>query len=107
MVNADEITNKIACHSYYHGDRIFSAIQCMAEGKEVEDIKPANVYDKDSDTGKSSFHRRYNLQKEYEEWIEKRNKEIQEFSNDEVDPNSLITAIVFLESKGFRRVFYD
>lgn len=108
MINADKLASKIAGHSYYHGDRILSAIFCMAEGKEVGNIKPTNIYDKDRDIcGRSTFSQRFRLCEEYEKWIEERNKEIQETSNDEVDANSLITAIVFLEEKGYRRVFYD
>lgn len=106
-INSNELASKIAGHSYYHGDRILAAIYCMAEGKEVGNVKPTNVYDKDLDLGATKFGECFNLQEEYCKWIEQRNKEIQEFTNDTVDPSSIITAIVFLESKGFRRVFYD
>ena len=33
----------IAGHSDYHGDSILSALQCIAEGKEVKPIKPIEV----------------------------------------------------------------
>ena len=37
---ADKLYSKFAGHSNYHGDRILSAIQCMAEGKEVGSVEP-------------------------------------------------------------------
>ena len=107
MTDADKLGSKIAGHSYYHGDKILSAIFCMAEGKEVGNVKPTNVYNKDVDIGRSTFGQRFRLYKEYEKWVEDCNKELREMGNHEIDADSLITAIIFLEEKGYRRVFYD
>lgn len=40
VVPLSEIYRVIAGHSDYHGDRILSALTCIAEGKEVKPIKP-------------------------------------------------------------------
>ncbi len=107
-IDSDKLGSKIEGHSYYHGDRILSAIYCMAEGKEVENVKPTNVYDKDVDMGKSTFGQRVRLQEEYDEWIGKRNKELyQNHPGFQLDKGSMQNAIIFLEEKGYRRVFYD
>lgn len=34
----DYLFSKIAGHSNYHGDSILSAIQCIKEGKEIENV---------------------------------------------------------------------
>ena len=39
-VPLSEIYRVIAGHSDYHGDSILSALTCIAEGKEVNPIKP-------------------------------------------------------------------
>lgn len=107
-IDSDKLANKIAGHSYYHGDRILSAIFCMAEGKEVGDVKPTNVYDKDVDMGKSTFSQRRKLQEEYDKWIEKETKEMDPNNRGiRLNKNSVHNVIIFLEEKGYRRVFYD
>ena len=40
MIDSDKLGSKIAGHSNYHGDDILCAIYCMAEGKEIDTIKP-------------------------------------------------------------------
>ena len=42
-VSLHDIYRVIAGHSYYHGDRILAAFTCIAEGKEVNPIRPADV----------------------------------------------------------------
>lgn len=42
-VSLHDIYRVIAGHSYYHGDRILAALTCIAEGKEVNPVCPANV----------------------------------------------------------------
>lgn len=39
---AEKFGSHIAGHSDYHGDKILSALYCLAEGKEIDDIKPNN-----------------------------------------------------------------
>ena len=40
VVPISEVFKVIAGHSNYHGDDILSALTCIAEGKEVNPIKP-------------------------------------------------------------------
>lgn len=42
-VSLHEIYRVIAGHSYYHGDRILAALTCIAEGKKVNPVRPADV----------------------------------------------------------------
>lgn len=42
-VSLHDIYRVIAGHSYYHGDNILAALTCIAEGKEVNPIRPADV----------------------------------------------------------------
>lgn len=42
-VSLHDIYRVIAGHSYYHGDRILAALSCIAEGKEVNPVRPADV----------------------------------------------------------------
>lgn len=42
-VSLHDIYRVIAGHSYYHGDRILAALTCIAEGKEVNPVCPADV----------------------------------------------------------------
>lgn len=42
-VSLHDIYRVIAGHSYYHGDRILAALTCIAEGKEVNSVRPADV----------------------------------------------------------------
>ena len=42
-VSLHDIYRVIAGHSYYHGDRILSALTCMAEGKEVNPVCPTDM----------------------------------------------------------------
>lgn len=42
-VSLHDIYRVIAGHSYYHGDRILAALTCIAEGKEVNPVRPADV----------------------------------------------------------------
>lgn len=42
MIDSDKLGSKIAGHSNYHGDDILCAIYCMAEGKEIDTIKPVD-----------------------------------------------------------------
>lgn len=43
-IDGNNLFNRIAGHSYYHGDAILSAIQCAIEGKEShESIPPADI----------------------------------------------------------------
>lgn len=43
VVSLHDIYRVIAGHSYYHGDRILSALSCIAEGKEVNPIQPTDL----------------------------------------------------------------
>lgn len=43
VVSLHDIYRVIAGHSYYHGDRILAALTCIAEGKEVNPVCPADV----------------------------------------------------------------
>ena len=42
-VSLHDIYRVVAGHSYYHGDRILSALSCIAEGKEVNPVRSADV----------------------------------------------------------------
>ena len=42
-VSLHDIYRVIAGHSYYHGDRILAALTCIAEGKEVNPVRPSDV----------------------------------------------------------------
>lgn len=42
-VSLHDIYRVIAGHSYYHGDRILAALTCIAEGKEANPVRPADV----------------------------------------------------------------
>lgn len=42
-VSLHDIYRIIAGHSYYHGDYILAALTCIAEGKEVNPVRPADV----------------------------------------------------------------
>lgn len=42
-VSLHDIYRVIAGHSYYHGDRILAALSCIAEGKEVNPVRSADV----------------------------------------------------------------
>lgn len=42
-VSLHDIYRVIAGHSYYHGDHILAALMCIAEGKEVNPVHPADV----------------------------------------------------------------
>lgn len=42
-VSLHDIYRVIAGHSYYHGDYILAALTCIAEGKEVNPVRPADV----------------------------------------------------------------
>lgn len=42
-VSLHDIYRVISGHSYYHGDRILAALTCIAEGKEVNPVRPADV----------------------------------------------------------------
>lgn len=42
-VSLHDIYRVIAGHSYYHGDRIFAALTCIAEGKEVNPVLPTDL----------------------------------------------------------------
>ena len=43
VVSLRDIYRVIAGHSYYHGDGILAALTCIAEGKEVNPVRPADV----------------------------------------------------------------
>lgn len=43
VVSLHDIYRVIAGHSYYHGDRILAALSCIAEGKEVNPIRPTDA----------------------------------------------------------------
>ena len=40
---AEYVGSKIAGHSNYHGDSIFCALYCAAEGKEIHTVKPLDI----------------------------------------------------------------
>lgn len=42
-VSLHDIYRVIAGHSYYHGDRILAAFTCIAEGKEVNPVRPTDM----------------------------------------------------------------
>lgn len=42
-VSLHDIYRVIAGHSYYHGDRILAALTCIAEGQEVNPVRPADA----------------------------------------------------------------
>lgn len=42
-VSLHDIYRVIAGHSYYHGDCILAALTCIAEGKEVNPVRPVDV----------------------------------------------------------------
>lgn len=42
-VSLHDIYRVIAGHSYYHGDRILSALKCIVEGKEVNPVCPTDM----------------------------------------------------------------
>ena len=42
-VSLHDIYRVIAGHSYYHGDCILAALTCIAEGKEVNPVRPSDV----------------------------------------------------------------
>lgn len=42
-VSLHDIYRVIAGHSYYHGGSILAALSCIAEGKEVDSVRPADV----------------------------------------------------------------
>lgn len=42
-VSLHDIYRVITGHSYYHGDCILAALTCIAEGKEVNPVYPADV----------------------------------------------------------------
>ena len=43
LINADELFTKFAGHSVYDGDTILCIIECMAEGKIVNNARPLNT----------------------------------------------------------------
>lgn len=43
VVSLHDIYGVIAGHSYYHGDRILSALTCITEGKEVNPVQPSDL----------------------------------------------------------------
>ena len=43
VVSLHDIYRVIAGHNYYHGDRILAALTCIAEGKEVNPVRPTNL----------------------------------------------------------------
>lgn len=42
-IHIDDIYQRIAGHSNYHGDAILAAFTCLAEGKKVKSVKPLNT----------------------------------------------------------------
>ena len=42
-IKLSDVFRIIAGHSDYHGDNILSALTCLAEGKEVGNVKPLEV----------------------------------------------------------------
>ena len=59
VVSLRDIYRVIAGHSYYHGDGILAALTCIAEGKEVNPVRPADVapvvYGRWDDSGRYTF----------------------------------------------------
>lgn len=45
-IHIDDIYQRIAGHSNYHGDAILAAFTCLTEGKEVKPVKPLNISEK-------------------------------------------------------------
>lgn len=43
VVSLHDIYGVIVGHSYYHGDRILSALTCITEGKEVNPVQPSDL----------------------------------------------------------------
>lgn len=43
VVSLHDIYRVIAGHNYYHGDRILAALSCIAEGKEVNPVRPTDT----------------------------------------------------------------
>lgn len=43
VVSLHDIYRVIAGHGYYHGDSILAALTCIAEGKEVNPVRPDDV----------------------------------------------------------------
>lgn len=43
VVSLHDIYRVIAGHNYYHGDHILAALTCIAEGKEVNPVRPTNL----------------------------------------------------------------
>ena len=67
-VSLHDIYRVIAGHSYYHGDRILAALTCIAEGKEVNPVRPADavlvvhgrwIYDKKAQRPYCSICKKY------------------------------------------------
>ena len=58
-VSLHDIYRVIAGHSYYHGDRILAALTCIAEGKEVNPVRPTDmapvVHGRWDDSGRYTF----------------------------------------------------
>lgn len=44
VVSLHDIYRVIAGHSCYHGDCILAALTCIAEGKEVNPVRPADAF---------------------------------------------------------------
>lgn len=44
VVPIQEVFRIISGHSNYHGDNILSALECIAEGKEVKPIRPLSGF---------------------------------------------------------------
>lgn len=45
-IHIDDIYQRIAGHSNYHGDAILAAFTCLAEGKEIKPVEPLNTPEK-------------------------------------------------------------
>lgn len=45
-VKLDDVYHVIAGHSNYHGDSILTALTCLAEGKQVNNIRPIDAVSK-------------------------------------------------------------
>lgn len=45
-IHIDEIYQRIAGHSDYHGDAILAAFTCLAEGKEIGQVRPLDFADR-------------------------------------------------------------
>ena len=69
IIKLSDVYRIIAGHSDYHGDNILSALTCLAEGKEVDNVKPLKVK-----TGKWVAHKKigltYTLKCSECEWID-------------------------------------